>query len=109
MLVLSRKKNESIQIGDDIQITVLEVNSDRIRLGISAPREVRIMREELVQTDVERSSVGSDTADTNSSATDAADAVISLAEKPNHGDTLRSGNAHNHTTRLGSRRPKRPR
>ncbi len=47
MLVLSRKPEESIIIDDRITITVLEIRADRIRIGIEAPREVPIVREEL--------------------------------------------------------------
>ena len=46
MLVLSRKLNETICIGDDIQITVLEVRGKRIRLGFTAPAHVNIRRVE---------------------------------------------------------------
>ena len=49
MLVLTRRKNQSIVIGDDIVITVLEVQGDNIRLGISAPRHVQVYREELLK------------------------------------------------------------
>lgn len=48
MLVLTRRKNQSIVIGDDIVVTVLEVKGDSIRLGITAPREVQVYREELL-------------------------------------------------------------
>ena len=47
MLVLTRKSNQSIMIGDDVIITVLEVRGDQIRLGITAPREVEVHREEV--------------------------------------------------------------
>ncbi|SEN64790.1 carbon storage regulator CsrA [Paenibacillus sp. OV219] len=47
MLVLSRKKGESIIIQDDIEITILEVGTDTIKLGIKAPREVEVLRKEL--------------------------------------------------------------
>lgn len=48
MLVLTRRKNQSIVIGDDIIITVLDVKGDQIRLGITAPREVQVYRQELL-------------------------------------------------------------
>lgn len=47
MLVLSRKKNESIVIADNIVITVVEVRGDKVRLGIQAPREIPIHRQEV--------------------------------------------------------------
>ena len=59
MLVLTRRKNQSIVIGDDIIVTVLEVKGDQIRLGITAPRDVQVYREELLAalTDANRSAV----------------------------------------------------
>ncbi|MFN2539974.1 MAG: carbon storage regulator CsrA [Mycobacteriales bacterium] len=48
MLVLTRRKNQSIVIGDNIIVTVLEVKGDQIRLGITAPRDVQVYREELL-------------------------------------------------------------
>lgn len=47
MLVLSRKKNESIVVDDSIIITVVEIRGDKVRLGIEAPREVPIHRSEV--------------------------------------------------------------
>lgn len=47
MLVLSRLKDESIIIGDDIKVTVIEVRGDKVRLGIEAPRPVTVHREEV--------------------------------------------------------------
>lgn len=47
MLVLSRTKNESIIIGDDIEITIIDVRGDKVRLGIKAPREVPVHRKEI--------------------------------------------------------------
>ena len=47
MLVLSRKKNESIVINDDITIVVVEIRGDKVRLGIEAPREVPVHRREV--------------------------------------------------------------
>ena len=47
MLVLSRKLNQAIMIGDDVRITVVEIRDDQVRLGISAPREVPVYREEV--------------------------------------------------------------
>lgn len=47
MLVLSRKKNESIVIGDGITIVVVEIREDKVRLGIEAPKEVPVHRREV--------------------------------------------------------------
>ncbi|NLK73804.1 MAG: carbon storage regulator CsrA [Clostridiales bacterium] len=47
MLALSRKINESIIIGNDIEITILEVKGDQVKLGINAPKSVPIYRKEL--------------------------------------------------------------
>jgi carbon storage regulator len=49
MLVLSRKKNESIVINNDIVITVIEVRGDKVRLGIVAPKDVAVHREEVYE------------------------------------------------------------
>ncbi|MGZ4437601.1 MAG: carbon storage regulator CsrA [Nocardioides sp.] len=48
MLVLSRRVGESIVIGDDIVVSVLEVRGDVVRLGVDAPRSVQVRRQELV-------------------------------------------------------------
>lgn len=49
MLVLSRKKDECIEIGSDIKITVVEVRGDKVRLGIDAPREIPVHRSEVAE------------------------------------------------------------
>lgn len=59
MLVLSRKKDEKIVIGDNITLMVIEIRGDKVRLGIDAPRDVTVHREEIYEaikreaTDVE--------------------------------------------------------
>ena len=47
MLVLSRKKNERLLIGNDIWLTVIEIRGDKVRLGIKADKSVRVLREEV--------------------------------------------------------------
>ena len=47
MLVLSRKKNESIVINDDISIVVVEIRGDKVRLGVEAPKEIPVHRREV--------------------------------------------------------------
>lgn len=50
MLILSRKSNETIKIGDDIELRIIEVKGDTVRIGIDAPKSVDILRGELVQS-----------------------------------------------------------
>ena len=47
MLVLSRKKTQRLKLGTDIVVTVIDVSGEKVRLGIDAPKEVTILREEL--------------------------------------------------------------
>ncbi len=47
MLVLSRQRDETIMIGDDIEITVVDIRGDKVRLGINAPRSVQVHRKEV--------------------------------------------------------------
>ena len=54
MLVLSRKKSERIRIGDDIVIELCEIRPNAVRLGITAPRSVRVLREEVPERDTEQ-------------------------------------------------------
>ena len=60
MLALARKVNESIMIGNDIEITVLEIKGEQIKLGVKAPKSVPIYRKELyVQIQEENKQAGS--------------------------------------------------
>jgi len=47
MLVLSRQKDESLMIGDDVEITIVDVRGDKVRLGINAPRSLPVHRKEI--------------------------------------------------------------
>jgi carbon storage regulator len=47
MLVLSRKQNERIRVGDSVVVTVVRVSGDKVRIGIEAPPTVRVLRDEL--------------------------------------------------------------
>jgi carbon storage regulator len=49
MLVLSRQKDESIIIGDDVEITIVDVRGDKVRLGISAPKNITVHRKEVYE------------------------------------------------------------
>lgn len=47
MLVLSRKPNQSIVIGEDIEVVVLEIKGDTVKIGLKAPRDVKVYRQEI--------------------------------------------------------------
>lgn len=53
MLVLSRKKSESIRIGDDIEIVIVDVGRSRVRVGIRCPNHIPVHREELLKMNFE--------------------------------------------------------
>lgn len=64
MLVITRKKDEGITIADNIEITVLEVSKDKVKIGINAPKEIKIYRSELktLRQTNEQSAMSSETA-----------------------------------------------
>jgi len=49
MLVLSRQKDESIMVGDNVEITIVDVRGDKVRLGITAPKEIPVHRREVYE------------------------------------------------------------
>jgi len=49
MLVLSRQKDESIMVGDDVEITIVDVRGDKVRLGITAPKDIPVHRREVYE------------------------------------------------------------
>lgn len=49
MLVLSRQRDETIMIGDEIEITVVDIRGDKVRLGIAAPRSIQVHRKEVYE------------------------------------------------------------
>ncbi len=51
MLILTRRKGEALKIGEDIELRVLEVNGNQVRIGIEAPKDVVILRTELKPRD----------------------------------------------------------
>jgi carbon storage regulator len=73
MLVLSRKKNESIVINNDITVTVVEIRGDKVRLGIVAPKDVPVHRQEVYDAIHAK-----DTAETPAAPT----VVVTTVQKP---------------------------
>ena len=67
MLVLSRQKDESIIIGDDIEITIVDVRGDKVRLGINAPRSISVHRKEIYEA-IQREKLQKTTNSTDASA-----------------------------------------
>jgi len=49
MLVLSRQRDETIMIGDDVEITIVDIRGDKVRLGINAPRHIQVHRKEVYE------------------------------------------------------------
>ena len=61
MLVLTRKSNQSIMIGDDIEVSVLSIMGEKVRIGIQAPRDVPVFRREVyLEIQQERRNLGQD-------------------------------------------------
>ncbi len=59
MLVISRKVSESILIGDTIEILISEINGDRVKIAVNAPKSIPIMRKELLETSAMNKEAGS--------------------------------------------------
>jgi len=67
MLILTRRINETLNIGDDVQVTVLGIKGNQVRIGINAPRDVPVHREEIYQRIKREERMGaSDTEDSSS-------------------------------------------
>lgn len=76
MLVLSRQRDETIIIGDDIEITIVDIRGEKVRLGISAPSHISVHRKEVYEA-IKRAS---------QAAGDAEGHVASLADKKHRSD-----------------------
>ncbi|MCX7432637.1 MAG: carbon storage regulator CsrA [Planctomycetia bacterium] len=87
MLVLSRKKDESIVINNDIKIVVVEIRGDKVRLGVEAPKEVPVHRQEVFDAIARGESVGESLAESvDAEAGTVSTADDSTAGKPPHAD-----------------------
>lgn len=75
MLVLSRKKNESIVINDDITVVVVEIRGDKVRLGVEAPKEVPVHRREVFDAIHRSESVAEDATGSKGTGADTTDQV----------------------------------
>jgi carbon storage regulator len=63
MLVLSRTKNERIRLGDSIEVTIIKVSGDKVRIGIEAPSDITILRGELLNRQESRPDAADGTTD----------------------------------------------
>jgi carbon storage regulator len=68
MLVLTRKSNQSIMIGDDVEVSVLSVMGEKVRIGIQAPQEIPVFRKEIYLEIHREDGVVEDTAEQSASA-----------------------------------------
>jgi carbon storage regulator len=77
MLVLTRKSNQSIMIGDDIEVSVLSIMGEKVRIGIQAPREIPVFRKEVyLEIQQENAAAGA------SARAEVDDALKKLSAKP---------------------------
>lgn len=64
MLILSRKTDQAIKIGDDITITIIDIHGDQVKIGVDAPRDVKVFRQEVfnaIQTENREAAANSQT------------------------------------------------
>jgi carbon storage regulator len=73
MLILSRRTDESIVIGDEVTITILSVKGKQVRIGITAPPDVSVHREEIYQRIQSGESIGNKADDSSGNTSDSAD------------------------------------
>lgn len=77
MLVLTRKSNQSIMIGDDIEVSVLSIMGEKVRIGIQAPRDVPVFRKEVyLEIQAERGTPGQQPADAPTSFSSTVDEAL---------------------------------
>lgn len=81
MLVLTRKSNQSIMIGDDIEVSVLSIMGEKVRIGIQAPRDVPVFRKEVyLEIQEERGGVGRNIGADTSFRSEVDEALSKLSE-----------------------------
>lgn len=76
MLVVTRKTDESLIIADNIEITVLEVSRDKVKIGVSAPKDIKIIRNELIDTQ----NVNKDSAESKELSKETLDALLNYSQ-----------------------------
>jgi carbon storage regulator len=64
MLILSRKLNEKIMIGDDISVSIIEIRGDQVKLGVDAPRSVKVYRREVFDAIMDENRAAADSSPT---------------------------------------------
>lgn len=87
MLVLSRQRDETIMIGDDVEITVVDIRGDKVRLGINAPRHIQVHRKEVYDA-IKRENLQA----AKLTARDVADVVEREADQKKHADGMSGRN-----------------
>jgi carbon storage regulator len=81
MLVLTRKSNQSIMIGDDVEVSVLSVMGEKVRIGIQAPQEIPVFRKEIyLEIHREDGAIGGDGAHDDATRAEVTDALGELGE-----------------------------
>jgi len=70
MLILTRRVGETLKIGDDIEVTVLGLRGGQVRMGINAPKEVAVHREEILDRDAQHSQDGRNSAGSGNSGSE---------------------------------------
>lgn len=81
MLILSRKIDEKIKIGNDITITLIDVKGDQVKIGVEAPRDVKVFRQEVFDAIQTENKAAADTSSSDISAIDAVSALSNLLKK----------------------------
>jgi carbon storage regulator len=83
MLVLTRKSNQSIMIGDDIEVSVLSIMGEKVRIGIQAPRDIPVFRKEVyLEIQEERGTVATPTGDSTNLRAEVDSELRRLGQRP---------------------------